>query len=193
MRAHLQRSTIAAIVVALGFTVTTAVAALHHPLVERCSKRQAAQRELSCARRALWQHEHAALWIKNHKTRTLATASWPTSSYWRSRLKYERWRARVDRRLVAEARARLAPRIAHLALWLCIHGGEGAWSDTGDPYWGGLQMHPGWGYGTSWHASDDSPLVQMQSAERAYRASGFSTAWLEGQWPNTSPPCLGFA
>jgi hypothetical protein len=32
----------------------------------------------------------------------------------------------------------------------------------------------------------------MELAERGYRASGFSTAWLEQQWPNTSPPCLGY-
>ncbi len=37
-----------------------------------------------------------------------------------------------------------------------------------------------------------SPAAQMQAAETGYRQSGYSTAWLEGQWPNTSPPCLGY-
>lgn len=54
-------------------------------------------------------------------------------------------------------------------------------------------MHPGWGYGTSYHASDDSPMEQMAAAERGYRASHYSRSWLGHQWPNTSPPCLGYA
>jgi len=94
-----------------------------------------------------------------------------------------------------EARARLAPpapAVGHVALWLCIHSGEGAWNaNTGNGFLGGLQMTPGWG-GV---ARPDllSPSQQMALAEREFRASGYSTAWLEGQWPNTSPPCLGRA
>jgi hypothetical protein len=38
-----------------------------------------------------------------------------------------------------------------------------------------------------------SPRAQMAAAETGYRQSGYSTAWLEGQWPNTSPPCLQYA
>ncbi len=90
------------------------------------------------------------------------------------------------------ALAHRAVTVGHQALWLCIHSREGAWTDTGDPYWGGLQMTPGWYGGHKHHASDDPPAVQMAAAERQYRASGYSVSWLEGQWPNTSPPCLAY-
>jgi hypothetical protein len=80
----------------------------------------------------------------------------------------------------------------HHLLWLCIHDGEGDWHDQnsgGNGHYGGLQMHPGWGYGTSYYASSDSQLVQEWAAERAYIASGYSTAWLGGQWAQTIGPC----
>lgn len=82
----------------------------------------------------------------------------------------------------------------HHDLWMCIHGHEGNWDDPdsgGNGHYGGLQMHPGWGYGTSFYANKDSQLVQEQSAERGYTASGHSTAWLMGQWNH--PDCLRFA
>jgi len=85
--------------------------------------------------------------------------------------------------------------IAHLSLWLCIHKTEaGDWHnrDTGhNGHYGGLQMHPGWGYGTSYYASDDSAEEQMAAAERGYRASGYSRSWLLGQWYH--PECLRYA
>ncbi len=106
-----------------------------------------------------------------------------------------RWQSRQ------RAASKLTPRtrIGHLALWSCIHHLEAGWhqpsyavgSDGVPLYWGGLQMHAGWGYGTSYHASDDSPTVQMQSAERGYRASGYSRTWLMGQWYH--PECLAYA
>ena len=74
-------------------------------------------------------------------------------------------------------------------MWLCIHSREGAWNaNTGNGYYGGLQMTSGWG-GV---ARPDllTATDQMMLAERQYRASGYSVAWLEQQWPNTSPPCL---
>jgi hypothetical protein len=81
----------------------------------------------------------------------------------------------------------------HIALWECIHSGEGAWnSDTGNGYFGGLQMTYGWD-GLVGNAALLSPAAQMQAAETGYRQSGYSIAWLEGQWPHTSPPCLGYA
>lgn len=86
---------------------------------------------------------------------------------------------------------------AHHQLWLCIHGGEaGSWYDQntgGNGHWGGLQMHPGWGYGTSYHASDDSQLTQETAAEAGYRASGYSHSWLSGQWGATIGPCWQYA
>ena len=79
----------------------------------------------------------------------------------------------------------------HRAAWLCIHRYEGSWQDSGDPYWGGLQMDRGFmqahapafllrrGYADRW-----TPLEQMWVAERAYRSGrGFSP------WPNTARIC----
>ena len=72
---------------------------------------------------------------------------------------------------------------AHHQLWLCIHAREaGSWSATNGQYRGGLQMHLGWGYGSSYDAAQDSQWRQETSAERAYAASGYSRAWLSGQW-----------
>jgi hypothetical protein len=53
-------------------------------------------------------------------------------------------------------------------------------------------MTSGWaGYPISdWNTV---PIAEVYAdAEAQYRASGYSVAWLEGQWPNTSPPCLGY-
>lgn len=107
---------------------------------------------------------------------------------------------KVERRLrtqlvLAEHARMLASFPPHHALWMCIHGHEAAdWQnrDTGgNGHYGGLQMHKGWGYGTSYYASDDTQLVIEWSAERGYRASGFSKTWLMGQWYH--PDCLAYA
>jgi hypothetical protein len=185
---HLLRG-ITVVAIALSVTSTAKARAIEH------CRSQAPRRELVCAQRALRSRRGEEHWIRARHSRTLFAQT--TAHYWRARLKFVLWRERVDRRTIVEARARLttshSTSVGHVALWLCIHRGEGSWHDTGDPYWGGLQMHPGWGYGTSYYASNDSPLVQMQSAERGFAASGFSVAWLRQQWPNTAPPCLGFA
>jgi hypothetical protein len=79
----------------------------------------------------------------------------------------------------------------HKGGWLCIHRYEGSWSDSGDPYWGGLQMDRGFmsGYAPRYLldrglANNWSPLEQMWVAERAYRGGrGFYA------WPNTARMC----
>lgn len=79
----------------------------------------------------------------------------------------------------------------HESGWWCIHRGEGSWTDTGDPFWGGLQMdrsfmrsYAPWallrrGYANAW-----MPLEQMWVAERAYRSGRGYTPW-----PNTARAC----
>src|SRR5262245_29173673 len=64
----------------------------------------------------------------------------------------ERWAAkwRREHRLNIALRRRLAARVDRI-VWLvdafqCIHRFEGSWTDTGAPYWGGLQF----GY-SEWH------------------------------------------
>jgi len=79
----------------------------------------------------------------------------------------------------------------HKGAWLCIHRYEGSWRDSGDPYWGGLQMDRGFmsGYAPRYllrrgFANRWSPLEQMWVAERAYRSGrGFYA------WPNTARYC----
>lgn len=109
---------------------------------------------------------------------------------------YPRHQARID--LIAARRTIEAPAWpTHHLLWLCIHGSEAqTWGDRdtgGNGHYGGLQMHPGWGYGTSFYASDDPQIVQENAAEAGYRASGYSHAWLEGQWGQTIGPCWQYA
>jgi hypothetical protein len=76
--------------------------------------------------------------------------------------------------------------------FLCIHRYEGAWdADTGNGYYGGLQMDYGFmdRYGADylrrWGTADNWPAwAQVAAAVRAYRSGrGF------GPWPNTARAC----
>jgi hypothetical protein len=79
----------------------------------------------------------------------------------------------------------------HESAWECIHRYEGAWTDSGAPYYGGLQMDLSFqqAYGgdllrRKGTADHWSPTEQMWVAERAYRAGrGFYP------WPNTARYC----
>jgi hypothetical protein len=87
--------------------------------------------------------------------------------------------------------SRLAAHPPHKSGWLCIHRYEGTWADSGDPYWGGLQMDRGFmstyaprvllrrGLANRW-----TPLEQMWVAERAHHSGrGFYP------WSNTARHC----
>jgi len=94
------------------------------------------------------------------------------------------WRSR------AEAASRRAHRPPHLEAWLCIHRYEGSWTDTGGPYYGGLQMnvtfqerYGWWLFRHKGTADHWTPLEQMWTAEKALRSRGF---W---PWPNTARAC----
>jgi hypothetical protein len=74
--------------------------------------------------------------------------------------------------------------------WLCIHRYEGSWTDSGSPYWGGLQMdysfqatYGGWLLRHKGTADHWSSLEQIWVAVRAWRVRGFSP------WPNTARYC----
>jgi hypothetical protein len=79
----------------------------------------------------------------------------------------------------------------HAYAWRCIHRFEGSWTDSGAPYYGGLQMDLGFQrrYGPyllrkKGTANRWTPLEQMWVAERALRAGrGFYP------WPNTARAC----
>lgn len=86
---------------------------------------------------------------------------------------------------------------AHERLWECISSGEGTqYSVGGGPttyYYSWLQMTWSWGHGIVGDPRRYSRAQIFAAAEAGYRDSHYSTAWLEGQWPNTSPPCLSYA
>ena len=84
----------------------------------------------------------------------------------------------------------------HLRQFLCIHHYEGSWTDTGAPYYGGLQMgigfqqtyapqllYPKGRTGPMVTANHWTPLEQIWTAERAEKSRGF---W---PWPNTARYC----
>ena len=90
--------------------------------------------------------------------------------------------------------ARVAHDPPHLSAWRCIGRYEsgGSWSiDTGNGYYGGLQMdrgfqltYGGWLYRTKGTAEHWTPLEQMWTAERAHASGrGFTP------WPNTARAC----
>lgn len=96
----------------------------------------------------------------------------------------EQWRRRSAR---AHASAEHPP---HLRQFLCIHHYEAGWTDTGSPYWGGLQMdlgfqqsYGGWLYARKGTADHWAPLEQIWTAEKALKSRGF---W---PWPNTARVC----
>jgi len=68
--------------------------------------------------------------------------------------------------------------------WSCIQRYEGSWTDSGGPYYGGLQMdlsfqatYGGWLLRHRGTADHWSPLEQIWTAVRAWRVRGFSP-WL---------------
>ncbi|MES1246415.1 MAG: hypothetical protein ABUS54_01925 [Actinomycetota bacterium] len=93
------------------------------------------------------------------------------------------------RRLAARAR-RLAQHPPHYSDFMCIHRFEGSWTDSGSPYWGGLQMnlsfqatYGAWLYRTKGTADHWTPLEQIWVAEKALKSRGFYP------WPLTARDC----
>jgi hypothetical protein len=94
------------------------------------------------------------------------------------------WRGRAHR---AHRQAEHPP---HLRAFLCIHRYEGSWTDSGGPYYGGLQMdlgfqhrYAGWLLRVKGTADHWTPLEQIWTAEKALKTRGF---W---PWPNTARFC----
>lgn len=78
----------------------------------------------------------------------------------------------------------------HYRQFMCIHKYEGSWTDSGAPYYGGLQMD--YGFQSSYApellrnkgtADHWTPLEQIWTAEKAYVSRGFNP------WPNTARYC----
>jgi hypothetical protein len=155
-----------------------------------CSYAQPAKSELKCGKRNLWHATSLARFLRAHTnagTRSIRESLWRDSS----------WLKRYAKRHIARALQRMVPPIPHKSGWLCIHSYEGSWTDSDDPYWGGLQMDRGFmttygsdfirrfgGYANVWPV-----WAQMTAAERAYSGYGGHKARYYGPWPNTARYC----
>jgi hypothetical protein len=105
------------------------------------------------------------------------------------------WQDRLaDQTVLVIRHGRLRPVLPAFLVgaFTCIHHYEGAWNaNTGNGYYGGLQMDMGFQrtYGGAfvrrWGTADNWPAwAQLQAATRAYRSGrGF------GPWPNTARAC----
>jgi hypothetical protein len=125
-----------------------------------------------------WQRLMGVRLTPNHKVQLRAGPAYRT---WIRKLWYKR----------AHTAWRHAQNPPHEAAWNCIHRYEGAWTDSGAPYYGGLQMDLSFqqAYGADLlrrkgTADHWTPIEQMWVAERAYRSGrGFYP------WPNTARYC----
>jgi hypothetical protein len=187
---------------AQGTVAATAVSYCGH------SQIASAKRSLSSANRTLLQKKCAAA----HRSLTTVSFLQNPKHHWMLAPRYHRWwqvpnkkwrhTVRRARALLRYHQARLeevAAQIQQLSFpsWLkssftCIHHFEGAWtSDTGNGYYGGLQMDAGFQntYGpefiAQWGTANNWPVwAQLEAAKRAYMSGrGF------GPWPNTARAC----
>jgi hypothetical protein len=126
-------------------------------------------------RRTVW-HWQSVMGVRRRAYAKAPLHTRQALQYWRRQARYV---------------SRLAARPPHKSGWLCIHRYEGSWRDSGDPYWGGLQMDRGFmrtyaprvllrrGWADHWTA-----LEQIWVAERAHKSGrGY---W---PWPNAARFC----
>lgn len=135
-------------------------------------------------------------------TPTTATVSVPARYHGRTARAWAR--AEAQQRANSEARGKSLRRLKRAAsvqatsgiygtirAFLCIHGGEGSWTDPNPPYWGGVQMdlqfmrtYGSWAL-ARWGTADRwPPDVQIVVALTAYYSGrGFYP------WPNTARAC----
>jgi hypothetical protein len=166
---------------ALAFTKSQAVPASS---LSRSQIREAqiVVRRIAVYRRATW-HWESVMGVRRTPSGSSAARS--------PDLRYRRWVLRLWQSRAAQAQRR-ATAPPHKSDWWCIHQHEGSWhSNTGNGYYGGLQMDLGFQrhYGRDLlrrkgTADRWSPLEQMWVAERAHRSGrGFYP------WPNTARHC----
>ena len=98
--------------------------------------------------------------------------------------RFQRWRNAKQQTYQRYSRPPL------LSDWLCIHSHEGSWSDSGSPYWGGLQMdltfqqsYGGWLLRHKGTADHWTALEQIWTALKAYHSRGFEP------WKGTAALC----
>lgn len=143
--------------------------------------------------RQIISHDHGALRFckAHHPARKFCTMR--HKKFWRAQIRWTR-RELGETLLILRVRSRPKPVPVSYGApsWfvqqaLCVHSHEGSWTDTGDPFWGGMQFMLGtWERaGGSGYPSDASPEEQIYRAYVIYRSDGNS--WQE--WPNTSRMC----
>jgi hypothetical protein len=143
-----------------------------------------------------------ALAFYRDQIHALRTETW----YWQDVMGVRRSHVRVRARPAASVthlrhvavlwrkHAKRASRRAHhppqLAAWMCIHSYEGSWTDSGAPYYGGLQMdlsfqrsYGAWLLRRKGTADHWTPLEQIWTAVKARRTRGFYP------WSNTARSC----
>lgn len=182
---NLRRSTIAfGLLLAIGLVSATAALSAPQSGARREAVRRKATtyyaREIQKLRTETWYWQRVmGVRPSGVRARTLATVSVE-----RMRRLDALWRRRLRK---ASRNAHNPPR---LRAWLCIHGYEGSWQDSGAPYYGGLQMsysfqqaYGAWLLRQKGTADHWSPLEQIWTAVRAYRTRGFRP------WPNTARAC----
>lgn len=133
------------------------------------------------------------------ETTVTTTAANPPPTVPRS--EYERVRRKSWRRLQGWRRAeRQRERLKRAVRWRidyvaaglrCIHTLEGSWRDSGDPYWGGLQMDKGF------QRTYGAPLIERYGLANRWPAEAQiavgTVAYYSGRgfgpWPNTRRGC----
>jgi hypothetical protein len=122
---------------------------------------------------AIWKNARRTVYSPNHSRRM----KWKAALQYLHQQRDTAWRALHPP----------PPLPPHYYAWLCIHSHEASWSDSGDPFWGGLQFgwHEWQTYGSMYAPTADqaTPLQQMWAAEHYWAVSGF---W---PWPNTARMC----
>jgi hypothetical protein len=173
--------TLALTLSAVACACVLGVFTLQQPRVAAASASRVDLRDEIAAARAdtwRWQRLTGRRLTRALPVRTVASAS------------YQRWVLRLWRQRAArEWLHALHP--PHLREFLCIHRFEGAWTDGGGPYYGGLQMDLSFQrlYGPALFrrkgtADHWTPLEQIWVAEKAHKSGrGFTP------WPNTARTC----
>lgn len=188
------------VVAVIGGGVATSTAQAHFLWHK---KHMTLEAKVKYFKRSIGHENKAVVWLRRyrynlrHEKRTLAAAhdtageiAWHKEARrWHTSL-LARYSAKLQTRQEKHrARVRVASWPPHYQEWMCIHRYEGSWTDTGAPYYGGLQFgYSEWRtYGTPYTGVDTanlaSPQDQMWAAERYYRDSGFYP------WPQTARMC----
>jgi Transglycosylase-like domain len=170
------------ILFSLACALALALTARSAPAQASQADHQRVLRKIAYYRTAAWRWQTLTM----HSRTPSSGAAWRRHNY-RFRLHVlHGWR----RRAAVAWRVALHP--PNVSSWECIHQGEGAWrSNTGNGYYGGLQMDLGFQQAYGAHllrrkgtADHWTPLEQIWVAETARRSGrGFYP------WPNTARVC----